>query len=396
MTRIVKFMEFLNEADEVKKPAFERPPAVVHNPNDEFYLHTSDKLKEIIYELKKDDYTVASLLYRLTQGYYYKYLLADPVNYLNLEDDGTISFLKSRYFTEQDKWGSSRREKTKATKILRLLYNEDYLKNNIKETDIEAFSNKLSAMKDEKFEVLEFRGDEILRAYNYKVELSKNFGMSCANFKQKDGRFGGYDEPTTAQFDIYTKNPENCGAAVVMGNDGVIVARRSFQQGPQVFDNGGRKAGQVYTVWGNYYGVGGGGSKYDTLIKGYLTKKYNAVCKATGNGAFIISMETRFEYYCPFDSMWVSFKDNLLSDSNARLPDGKYPNWTNTYHAACPYDLVAQRLEEEKAVKTKVVQPVVQPTQPVDTRWFQEDDHMNRVNPLRLLKARLKKYRENI
>ena len=343
MTRVVKFIEFLNELNDYGNDNEKH-----HAPYDKYYLSVSPSFREIIKNLRDDDYKVVDLLWKLVNGVYYKNLIADPVNYLNLENDNTISFLKSRYFNEQDEWTTTRRERTKATKILRLIYNEEFLKTAIVEKDIEAFSNKLSAMKNEIYEVIELRGDEILRAYNYKGELHIKFGLSCANFKQR-GKwdFGNYDEPTLEQFDIYTHNPENCAAAVVISNEGVIMGRISFQQGIQVFDSGERKKGQFYTIWGNYYGVGGRGGKYDTMIKDYLKKKYNAVSKQSNIGCFIISIETRFDNYCPFDSMYVSFKDNLLSDRETELPNGKYPNWINTYHAICPYGLVEQRKKEE-------------------------------------------------
>jgi hypothetical protein len=76
-----------------------------------------------------------------------------------------------------------------------------------------------------------------------------------------------------------------------------------------------------------------------------------------GGKGFVIHMETRFANYCPFDSMYVNFENNLLSDSvgyggdvDKTLQKLGYKNlhWMNTYHAHCPKDLVNKRIKEER------------------------------------------------
>jgi len=89
------------------------------------------------------------------------------------------------------------------------------------------------------------------------------------------------------------------------------------------------------------------------MIKDYIKKTFpNAAFKSSRNGSFIIDFETRFKHYCPFDSMYVCFEHNLLSDTSYGHP-GKYDDykWSNTYHASCPQILVDQRIEEEEAKK---------------------------------------------
>ena len=348
MKNIIKFSQFLNE--EFKKLEID-----LIDPDEIVTFYISQKLQNVLIDLK-NDYKVAHILYSLGYGVQRKYLVKDPPNYFDVESDGTISFLKSRYFPEKrglgEEWISNRRQKIAAKKAMKEIYNEAYINVNIKETDVAAFSTKWGLIYTEKLpEIVELRGKDILRAYNYTKECDKRFGYTCANFFQKDNNWGDHEEPKLDQYDIYVKNPENCGAVVAI-EDGKIKARRSFQQGIQVEDigHGTYQKGQFYTIYGNAYGIGGDGGKYDTMIIDYLKKKYNAAEMSCRPGTFVISMETRFRNYCPFDSMYVCFEKNLLSDSCPKI-DGKIVHWIDTYHAQCPEKLVKQRIDEENAEK---------------------------------------------
>jgi hypothetical protein len=334
-------------------------------PSENFVFHISSKLLKFLEPLK-NEYKIAKLLYELdikTQIEYFKrngvpknILVQDPIDYLDIDNEGNISFLKSRYFSEENKWENSRRVKTKITRILKEIYNQDFLREQIKETDVEAISIKMSTLKNTEAFVEEYRGMEILRAFNYKNELNElNFGQSCANFHQGSGNFGGFTEPKVSEFEIYTKNPEQCGVVVVWEN-GKIQGRLTFQQGIQVCDSVDYKKGEHHTVWGNYYGVGG---KYNVMLTDYIKKKWpNATMKSSGrNGSgMCISLETRFIYYCPFDTMYVDFQHNLLTDSYRYLkePYNSY-KWVNTYHAFCPKELVLERMKEEKNFNTHLI-----------------------------------------
>jgi hypothetical protein len=336
---IKDFLSFIHEQVQSELP----PP---RDPEEKVYFQLSDKFLKILMPMKTE-YKIAEFYIRLKEGVERKYLSKEPPDYLDVDNEGNISFIKPRFFSEGNVWTSTRRVKMKSTKVLREIYNEAYLDSYIKPVDLESFINKWTIeVKNKTAHVVEYRGEELLRAYNYKNELIKTFGYSCANFLQRENQFGNYREPTLGEFHIYTKNPENCGVAVVWEND-VIVARRSFQQGIQLEDIGARKKGEFHTVWGNAYGLGG---KYDIMMKDYLKSKYNAVEKGTGTGAFLISMETRFANYCPFDSMYVDFRHNLLTDSYVSLPNPyKTYNWHHTYRARCPAEYVLQREKEEEA-----------------------------------------------
>jgi hypothetical protein len=345
--------EQLEDSTEVK--------TVTVDPEERVEFQLSNKFLQTMEPIAKE-YKVGAMYFSLKDGMKRKYLAKDPVNYIDIDDEGNISFLKSRYFTEPDPWKSNRRVKTKATKALREIFNEQYINTEIKQTDIEAFANKLATLKSSGLRVEEFRGEDVLRGYNYKHEFNTKFGHSCANFNQKELN-GGYREPWVDEYDVYVKNPENCGVVVVW-DEGKIVARRSFQQGIQVCDVGDWKKGEHHTVWGNAYGIGGSGGRYDTMITDYLKKKYKAVQKGYSPG-FCVHMETRWKNYPAFDSMYVNFDHNLLTDNYGKLPNpfNNY-DWKNTYpsmdHLHAPQRYIDMRLQEE-AEKSKPVQPELEP-----------------------------------
>jgi hypothetical protein len=325
---ITKFLHFLNESHLEERGATSEPMIEVQ---DTMTFHLSDKLTMKLNKIK-NDYTIAKLLLNLKDGVNRSNLVADPVNYLDVDEDGNISFLKSRFMEEArpDYWGSKRRQKSKASKILRDIYNEAFINSSIKQTDVEGFVNQWALMnKKGAAEVVELRGDECVRAYDLTKELDKNFGFTCANNHSKD------------KYDIYTKNPDSCGICVVI-EDGIIKGRRSFQQGIQVENNGCFNKGEFYTVYGNYYGVGGSRGRYDNMIVNYLKETYNAYQMHTKKGSIIIPFETRFARYCPFDGMRVCFSENLLSDIGDRKRI-----WEGAYGAQCPDKYVRQRKDEE-------------------------------------------------
>jgi len=337
--KIKNYLQFLND-QVIPEGLPER------DPNEIVGFRLSSKFETTLKPLRSE-YKVADLYLKLKEGVERKYLSKDPPDYLDIDDEGNLSFLKSRYFGEGDPWTTSRRIKMKITKALKEFYDETYMNSLIKQTDVEAFINKWnSLLKSKRIHAEEYRGKEMLRAFNYTRELSKNFGYSCANFHQDENEFGKYTEPKLSEFDIYTKNPEQIGVVVAM-EDGVIMGRRTVQQGIQVCDTANYNKGEFHTVWGNYYGVGGGGGKYDNIITTYIIKKWPDA-KGMRSNALCVSLETRFTYYCPFDSMYVCFEHNLMTDNYSYLPlPYRTYKWVGCYHAICPKELVKQRIEEE-------------------------------------------------
>jgi len=311
-----------------------------------FYI--SEEFKRALFEIEQS--TIRSILIDLKFGTLRKNIVDDPIDYLDCDAEGNVSFLKSKYFVSDiNGFKNPRRMKMKITKILPLIYNEEYLKSNIKQSDIEQFINSWNAHFKgmSSIEIQELRGDDILRAYNYTGELSKNFGSSCANFGQESNDFGEFEEPLIESYDIYTKNPENMGVVVAI-KDNIIMGRRLFHQGIQLENDNDYIEGNFYTIWNNYYGIGSADSIYDRMIKKYLEKKYDARPKYGihgGNprsGRFLIHLETRFVEYCAFDGMHVCFEKNLITDKIKR--DGTQHLWVGTYGARCPKRLVEERL----------------------------------------------------
>lgn len=321
-------------------------------PQEKYYFNLSDKLINILEKIGDNKYS--KILLDLKDGVSKEFLVDYPINFLDIEIDGMISFLKPRYFNEENKWVNNKRTLLKSTKIAKEIYKENYLNNILNQTDIEKFINILKSYTDNKSAfVVEYSGDELLRAYNYNGELSRNFGYSCANFKQSENNFGGHREPVINEYDVYTKNPDNCKVAVVWYNN-EIVARKSFQQGIQLCDSGVFKKGELCTVKGRYYGIGGSESKYDIMINEYLKNKYKNIIEFSNRQTSLcINIETRWDDYPAFDSMYVSLEKNLLSNYPAGLPRPYYEyKWDSTYpsllHLHCPKNLVQKRIEENK------------------------------------------------
>ena len=72
-------------------------------------------------------------------------------------------------------------------------------------------------------------------------------------------------------------------------------------------------------------------------ITEYIKNKYNAVSMDVGD-CFLIELNTRFKFYCPFDNMYVSFEHNLLTNKPYKAKDLYNNNlkFTSAYHAECP------------------------------------------------------------
>jgi hypothetical protein len=304
----------------------------------------------------RTEYKVARVLLQLNEGIQKKYLIEKPANYLDMilsgNQIGYISYLKYKNLDETDKWYSRKRIAQKATKALREFYKQDYLESELTNVDFENFFNKVSSITAEA-EVIEFRGTDVLRAYNYAKELSLKFSSSCANFYQAEINRSSFPEPKLEWYDVYIKNPKNFGVVVVIEN-GEIMGRKSFQQGINLVTADRFKKGKFATIHGIYYGVSG---KYNNMIDSYLEKKYDS--SPMGSGGFAIQMETRFALYPPFDSMYVCFKYNIITESRTiavNKLDKEYKiddaNFQAAYKATCPKEFIKERLEEEAEGKT--------------------------------------------
>ncbi len=311
----------------------------------------------------KAEYKVARILLQLVEGVQKKYLIEKPADYLDVvltsDNLGYISYLKYKNLDEIDKWNSPKRIAQKATKALREFYKKDFIESELTNVDFEKFFNKVSSETSDT-KVVEFRGTEVLRAYNYTKELSLKFSSSCANFYQAEINRSNFPEPSLEWYDVYIKNPENFGVVVVIKN-GEIMGRRSFQQGTNLITSNKFKKGDYATIYGNYYGVSGG---YVNAIDDYLVKKYNAI--PMEYSGFAIQMETRFAHYPPFDSLYVCFQYNVLTDNKINAINGlnkeygiSNADFFSAYKASCPTEFVKKREAEEAEGKTykKLLEP---------------------------------------
>lgn len=307
---------------------------------------------------------VAKILMDLAAPIHRENLIENPADFLDIvftdENYGYISYLKEKYSNDLvNSWTSPKRIAQKATKALKEFYKPEYIEKHLTNADFELFFNLINAQKDS-LKIVEFRGEDVLRAYNYTHELVKSgFGSSCANFNQKEINGSFSKEPKKEHFDVYIKNPENFGVAVLMEKD-AIIGRISFQQGPNLLTTETYKKGEIGTVMNTYHGVSG---PSHIKIINYLKDKYNA--KPRGFG-FAINMETRFAQYPPFDSMYVCFQHNILTDGvNTQIRNQLCKEYNvstmifnSTYGAECPKKLVEQRILEETPQKTTANPPM--------------------------------------
>lgn len=304
--------------------------------DDNIYIYITEDLFEIFNKMK--DCKLAELYISITKGVDKDKIKDNYINYLDIESDGTISFLKQKWWGEAgDAMTSKKRDKVRINRAIRGILKDDYIDSIITQPDVEKFMNTFN-MIFKPLEVIELRGDDILRAYNYTSELNLDkFSASCANL-----------QPGQLQnkkiFDVYTKNTNNMAVVVVI-DYGRIVGRRTIQQGPLTRCKNPEDLGKIYTFVGLFYGEGGYGSKYDQSIKKYINEKYpfSDFCGSRNNDNLTnnaIKIEnTRFERYPPFDYMYVNFKTNEMADSIAEFLKHNR-DWTQAYAAICPIDLL--------------------------------------------------------
>jgi len=288
--------------------------------DDKIRIFLSNELVGLLKKMK--DCKLAELYLSLLNGVDKEYVKDDYVDFLDIENDKTISFLKKKWWAEEAaKMFSKRRDKQRINRVIKLILKDDYVDSIIKQTDVELFMNTLNAI-FKPCEVLELRGEDMLRAFNFTNELDlRKFSASCANYT------GG--KKNTENFKIYTDNPKNM-AAIVTYEFGKITGRRTIQQGPVTRSPNEEDIGKIYTFIGNFYGENGGGSKYDLAILKYIKEKYPFSGMSTEKRGITILIEnTRFPHYPPFDDMRVNFKTNEMGCVGGE-------EWRDAYGARCP------------------------------------------------------------
>lgn len=187
------------------------------------------------------------------------FLIDNHPDYLDVDKNGNISYLESKYIVEneynENYFLDVRRQKIKVTRILFKIIKPEYI--NITQPEIERFSNIWKLTFDDEIDVIELKGDDILRAYNFTNEV-KFGGGSCALYP-----YCGSKE----RFDILTKN-DNFSAYVAIDKTGII-GRRLSVGGIQTETFGMFKKGEYYKILNNFYGKGGNNSLADLSIREY-------------------------------------------------------------------------------------------------------------------------------
>lgn len=270
-------------------------------------------------------------------------LIQNHANYLDVDGKGNISYLDGKYLVEEngfnpEEFTNPKRQNIKVTKIFTKILKPEYLPTEQK--DIETFINGWKGIFENDLRVEELVGEDILRAYNYKDEMSSSYG-SCAVFAK------GYNYIKKEMFDVLTKNPDTFSAFVVFkGNK--IIARQIGIKGIQTKTHGEFKEGEYYKVLNNYYGEGGLRSKPSQMILKYakncgyshlnscylyeIDSDYSR--RVSPKSIFRVHTNTRQKSnYPPFDGFYVNFyTDEIASKVPKELGSEK---WLSMYNAKC-------------------------------------------------------------
>jgi len=286
------------------------------------YIHISDKLLDI---LNKMDNKFAKLILKTqSDNTGFRNSFADNLDY---DEDGNISF----YLNKNGIVDTSRLNKIKPTKIFSKIVIDQakYLNDNgVTQRDIELFSNDIKPKTDE---LVEWKGEDILKAYNYTGLLRRQFSKSCANFDQARLTGGEWYEPKKEWYDVYVENPDNISVLVVLNTEGNVVGRRMLFKGEQFEDSSTFKKGEHVGIGGNYYGEGGYGSKYDVIITKWLSDNgYKSFDNRNYNDGNIMLQLKKYKYpeFPPFDNFYINIDNGVISYPSYPRDGGR---WNSCY-----------------------------------------------------------------
>jgi len=255
-----------------------------------------------------------------------------------LDFDGNLVTYINSNKKENDPWGCSTRQGTKAVKVLRKVYTEKFINENLTQRDIENFVASWNASQTDTCKIVVYKGWDILKAFNFSNGLDiLKFQASCANFKQEKAKEAGkssWEEPMAKWFYFYIYN-EGISTAVVIEND-IIKSRSVIFSGEQIEDNKDYKKGKTYTFLNGLYSEGE--EKYKHILsewakeKGYYRKDGDHLIDPKNNnilsGIFkLTGFKLHYKTYPPVDSIcakldkrpgedsYISnhFSDNLVS-----------------------------------------------------------------------------------
>lgn len=266
---------------------------------------------------------VSKLIIKLSEGVDMENLSKNFPNFLDF-DGNLITYINSNSVEKnniKDPWVNTTRQSTKAVRVIRRILTKEYVLENLTEQDIETFVANWSASLQNTATIIEYRGWDILKAFNYNKELSNKFQTSCANFNNPKN---GYDEPMIKWFYFYIYNP-NVSCAVIREN-GIIKGRSVIFRGIQESDSGDYKKGVEYTYMNGLYTEGN--SKYQSMLKiwgkerGYIMENLNLSNNKYMSGTLIIPIKTHYKTYPPVDNIYVDITKGLMVTREYEYRDG--------------------------------------------------------------------------
>jgi len=251
-------------------------------------------------------------------------LVNNPVDFLDVNQKGEISFIPRRLSSGGDPFKNTNRQGTKKiNRLIKRIVTNKYYDENITPKDIELFMNKWNILFDDSYKLTILEGDDILDAYNTDKIGGGWDGSSCANSRGNNMNIN--------KFKVYTENSQiKC---VVVYHKGKIYGRRMLFEGIQTETLGDFIEGTKYLLLNGFYGQGGTGSKIDQVIKRWGDDNNahfieNLYYKPLD--IFRIKIDNvKYPNYPPWDSMLVNFTTGEISSKKKNKENG----WTSAYGA---------------------------------------------------------------
>lgn len=251
-------------------------------------------------------------------------------NYLKLEKDLSISFIKENSFSKVKKnhpyanpFKTKTRQKTKLSKILNHFFPND--RNNVKLYEEHLTYDVDNFLKERGLRIEILRGEDIPLAFNSggHIRLAK-FGQSCANWRGNP--VGDGYKRWLESLNIYTMN-DIFHCVTIWDKNNKMVARAMCAGGEALETIGTFEKGKVYNVSNRVYSEGN--SNYTKILNNWF--KANGYIRNGGYRTFIGDDDkiintsnnlklklnkTKLGYYCPVDNWFcdINKKEFLMYD----------------------------------------------------------------------------------
>jgi len=230
-----------------------------------------------------------------------------------LDFDGNLVTYIGSSKKKENPWNCSTRQGTKAVRVLRKVFTDNFINTNLDQRDIENFVSSWDASQNDTCRIVVYKGWDILKAFNYTDKINiKKFQASCANFKQhKDKRGNNWDEPMVKWFYFYIFN-ENISVPCVI-EDGVIKARTVLFTGEQTKDDHEFKKGETYTLLNGVYSEGS--EKYKHILYNWAKERDYFIREWLNGNLSLAGYKLNYKTFPPVDSMYGNFTKGVISTS---------------------------------------------------------------------------------